>query len=112
MFGKRIGRQLRVGLRVLIQSARNCHGKPKFPAWEQYVGLQGKTVKAYLAEYGPLMLDGMVGSADIYFYNIMLDDEEVISVPEEMLEPIAGNPANLQWNAPEHGSPDLPQTTT
>jgi hypothetical protein len=81
-----ITHRLRVGLRVLVQSAKNCYGKPKFPAWEQYVGLQGKTVKAYLAEYGPMMLDGMMASADIYFYNVMLDDEDVISVPEEMLE--------------------------
>lgn len=88
MLGNRIGQHLKVGLRVLVQSARNCHGKPKFPPWEQYVGLQGKTVKAYLAEYGPMMLDGIVGTADVYFYNVQLDDEEVISVPEEMLDPI------------------------
>jgi hypothetical protein len=80
--------KLKVGLRVLIQSAKNCYGKPKFPAWEQYVGLQGKTVKAFISEYGPLILDGITATADIHFYNVVLDDEDVISVPEEMLEPI------------------------
>jgi hypothetical protein len=86
MFSAQLSQRFKIGQCVRIISARDCQGKPKYPAWEQYVDLKGTIVDSYHARYGPLFVDGVIGCDDIYFYNIVFDGNFTVSVPEEMLE--------------------------
>jgi hypothetical protein len=81
-----LSQRYKVGQSIRVFSAKDCHGKPKYPAFEQYVDLEGTITYVYHARYGPILLDGIVGSDDIYFYNVLFEGEFNISIPEEMLE--------------------------
>ncbi|MGA2158270.1 MAG: hypothetical protein WB588_04945 [Dehalococcoidia bacterium] len=85
MFSTQLFQKYRVGQRVRICSAEDYRGKPKYPAWEQYVDLKGIIIDSYHARYGPLFVDGFIGCDDINFYNIVFEGDFTVSVPEEML---------------------------
>jgi hypothetical protein len=87
MFSTQLSEKFKVGQCVRIFSARDCNGKRKYPAWEQYIDLEGIIIDSYHARYGPLFVDGIIGCDDINFYNIIFDGNFTVSVPEEMLEP-------------------------
>jgi 4'-phosphopantetheinyl transferase EntD len=86
MFSTQVSQKFKVGQCVHIFSAKDCHGKAKYPAWEQYVDLEGIIIDFYHARYGPLFVDGVIGWDDIYFYNIVFDGNFTVGVPEDMLE--------------------------
>jgi hypothetical protein len=87
MFGTQISQKFGAGRRVRICSAIDSLGKPKYPAWEQHVGLEGIISNFYHTRYGPLLVDGRVGFDDVNFYNLVCDGDFTISVPEDMLKP-------------------------
>lgn len=86
MYSTQISQKFKEGQYVRIFSVKDHRGKPKYPASEQYVDLEGTIIDSYHARYGPLFVDGVIGCDDIYFYNIVFDRDFAVSVPEEMLE--------------------------
>ena len=86
MFSTQVSQKFKVGQSVRIFSAKDYNGKSKYPAWEQYIDLEGIIIDSYHARYGPLFVDGAIGCDDINFYKIVFNGDFAVSVPEEMLE--------------------------
>ena len=88
MIDTKVAQKFKMGQRVRISSVKDGRGKPKYPAWEQHVDLEGEIIDSYHARYGPLFVDGAVGCDRIYFYNVVFEGNFTISIPEEMLETV------------------------
>ncbi|MGA2159613.1 MAG: hypothetical protein ABSG90_10345 [Dehalococcoidia bacterium] len=88
MINTQLSQKFEVGQRVRIFSVKDDRSKPKYPAWEQHVDLQGIVTGAYHSRYGPLIVDGSIGCDYVRFYNVAFDGNFTISIPEEMLEAV------------------------